>query len=75
MNRKEYSKDYRHNYGEKMKEQIRKWFQEHAEYRKSKCKEWKMNNLSRYNKYLRNYMRKYRQKKKLNISPKNKHKP
>ena len=40
MTRKEYNKDYRQNYGEKMKEQIMKWFEAHPDYRKTYNEKW-----------------------------------
>ena len=68
MNKKEYNKNYRQNYGEKMMEQIKRWFLEHPDYRKQKCKEWKKHNYQHNKEYMRDYMKQYRYRKKLELS-------
>lgn len=39
-----YNRDYRRNYGEKMNEQIKKWFEAHPDYRKKYNKKWYQKN-------------------------------
>ena len=48
---KVYQKEYRENYGDKMKKQIKEWFQEHPNY----WREWRNRNLAHRRQYERGY--------------------
>ena len=65
-------KDYRNNYGEKMKEQIKRWFQHHVDYRQQWLKEhpgyhqkWRLNNENKYKLCQREWRKENRERKNL----------
>ncbi len=71
--RRQYLKDYRENYGTKMRRQIREWFKNHPNYLKewrerhpNYHREWREKNRERYRNYMREYMRRYRKRKAVN---------
>jgi hypothetical protein len=64
--RSTYNRDYRKNYGEKMKEQIRRWFENHPDYRKIYNKKWYQKNGNYHkawqlenSKHYKNYQKKW----------------
>ena len=71
--RSTYQKDYRENYGNVMREQVREWFNEHPDYLKKwrsthprYFDSWRQKNKKQLREYKKSYMREYRTRLKLN---------
>jgi hypothetical protein len=57
--RNKYMRDYRKNYGDLMREQIKEWFKVHPDYLKRYCKKWRQENSGYYKERRRRYKSAY----------------